>query len=177
MPETNKDTQLREISKDGAYEARFGPSQQARTTQGALVGLTGAVLIVGYALFFRSVPAEIIPTLILYFGLPLAVVCYFAFRATRDFVVRIADRHVYFSRDIISFGGMTPIKIEAIDGFVVTDLGQRSAVATVVHARYVDGTHQTLTLGTHDREQLEHYAQQLNDALVEGKRRSHGYRG
>jgi hypothetical protein len=171
-------THVREIHKDGVYEARFRPEpkHETRLTNMGVV-LLNVAYIAWSASFFASAPFLIALLTCLTYFIPLALLNYIAYASHRDFVVRIADRHVEISRGAISLGGTTSMEIEAIEAFVVTDLTQQRPQMSVVNARFIDGRHQTLTLGTNDREKLEQYAEHLNAALVEGKRRSYGYRG
>jgi hypothetical protein len=172
-------TTVRELQKDGVYEARFRPEArlETRIATAAVVALDLGYLVWVFFWLSESSFNPFVLLVALFYGSPLTLLSYVAYAGHRDFVVRIANRRLQISRGALAFGGTTSMELEAIEAFVVTDLRQHRPVTSVVNARFIDGRYETLTLGTNDRAKLELYAEHLNIALAEGKRWSNGYRG
>jgi hypothetical protein len=167
---------MREIVKDGVYEVQLRPKWQAETKRRffVLFTLTIAAWASCIILFILGRSEALIA---LFGALSMMCVNYdFYASSLRAFVVRIENRRVYLSGAAYSMGGSLSFEVEAIECFEVVPLSLHEPIMRVVNARFVDGRHRTLNLGTSNQNELEDYTARLNQALTDAKRHSGGYR-
>jgi hypothetical protein len=173
-------------TEPGVYEAKFRIQRRPEIVKTlcllAVVDWVALLYCLGALLLHGLQSAEFVMAVfsaLAFFGLSFAVFQ----TSAKSFIVRIAHRQVEFPNGILSVHTRSTYSIDAIERFELaipggnTTLALPSSSTCVVNARFTDGKFLPLTLGSNDARQLETYVDELNHALTEGKRFSHGYRG